>query len=51
MSLPDILIGSSQPIVFDREAVAARLSGPRVQDLRQDTQSRGPVTFGGAPGL
>ena len=32
MSLPDILIGSSQPIVFDREAVAARLSDPRVQD-------------------
>ena len=31
MSLPDILIGSSQPIVFDREAVAARLSDPRVQ--------------------
>jgi len=32
MSLPDILIGSSQPIVFDREAVAARLSDPRVHD-------------------
>ena len=32
MSLPDILIGSSQPIVFDREAVTARLSDPRVRN-------------------
>ena len=31
MDMPDILIGSNQPIVFDREAVAARLSDPRVQ--------------------
>jgi hypothetical protein len=32
LSLPDILIGSNQPIVFDREAINARLSDSRVRD-------------------
>jgi hypothetical protein len=32
MSMPEILIGSSQPIVFDRASEAARLSDPRVRD-------------------
>ena len=38
MELPDILIGSNQPIVFDRAAIAARLSDPRV---RQHYESAG----------
>jgi hypothetical protein len=31
VALPDILIGSNEPIVFDRDAVLARLRDPRVQ--------------------
>ncbi len=31
LSLPDILIGSTRPIVFDRAAVEARLADPRVR--------------------
>jgi predicted membrane-bound spermidine synthase len=60
LSLPDIFIGSNQPIVFDLNVVAARLSDPRVRRYYEvagidiasllDSYLEGPIIYGPGEG-